>query len=132
MTQAVLWPTSLSPLSRTAIEEGLPPDTISTDVTIGWPNEPPGYDLPQLMSVFMALGMSQEEVIKAVTVNAASAIGVAGLGTLSPGSAGDAAVLQLESGDFAYEDHLGNDIRAGLRFVPALTVRDGKRWRPRP
>ena len=120
------------PLSRTAIEEGLLPDAISTDVTIGWPNEPPGYDLPELMSVFLALGMSQEEVVKAVTVNVASAIGAAELGTLSVGSAGDAAVLRLEKGEFTYEDHVGNDVRTGLRFAPVLTVRNGKRWRPRP
>ena len=119
------------PLCRTAIEEGLPPHTISTDMTVGYPNEPPGYDVPELMSVFLALGMSLEEVVKAVTVNAAAVIGVADLGTLNRGSAGDAAVLRLEKGDFAYEDHLGNDVRAGLRFVPVLTVRDGKRWRPR-
>ena len=119
------------PLSRTAIEEGLPPHTISTDMTIGYPNEPPGYDVPELMSMFMALGMSQEDVVKAVTVNAADVIGEADLGNLSPGSVGDAAVLRLESGDFGYEDHLGNDIRTGLRFAPVLTVRGGKRWRLR-
>ena len=57
------------------------------------PNEPPGYSVPELMSVFTALGMSLEEVVKAVTVNPANVRRVADLGTLSPDSAGDAAVL---------------------------------------
>ena len=118
------------PVSRAAVEQGVPPDTISTDR-----NQPrPGmvnYDLLEHMSIFLDLGVSLDDVIRMVTVNASDAIGREELGTLRPGSIGDAAVLEVEEGEFGFEDGLGNSLRASRRFAPVLTVKDGARWRPR-
>jgi dihydroorotase len=118
------------PVSRAAFEQGLLPDTISTDR-----NQPrPGavnYDLLEQMTIFLELGVPLDEVVKMVTANASAAIGRDELGTLRPGSIGDAAVLELEEGDFGFEDGLGNSLRASRRFAPVLTVKDGARWRPR-
>ena len=118
------------PVSRAAVEQGVPPDTISTDR-----NQPrPGmvnYDLLEHMSIFLELGVPLEDVIRMVTSNASDAIGREELGTLRPGSIGDAAVLELEEGEFGFEDGLGNSLRASRRFAPVLTVKDGARWRPR-
>jgi dihydroorotase len=117
-------------VSRAVIEQGLLPDTISTDR-----NQPrPGavnYDLLEQMTIFLELGVPLDEVVKMVTANASAAIGRDELGTLRPGSIGDAAVLELEEGDFGFEDGLGNSLRASRRFAPVLTVKDGARWRPR-
>ena len=119
------------PICRAAIGEKLLPNTISTDATGIWPGESSlGYSMMDVMSFFHASGMSVEEVIRSVTVNPASVIGKKDLGTLRPGAVGDAAVLELEEGDFAYDDKLGNEIRTQQRFVPVLTVKGGKRWRP--
>jgi predicted amidohydrolase len=41
-------------------------------------------------------------------------------------------VLALEDGDFTFDDAAGHQVRAKQRFVPMLTVRAGRRWRPRP
>jgi predicted amidohydrolase len=49
---------------------------------------------------------------------------------LAPGAAGDAAVLQLEEGDFMYSDHAGRELRTTTRIAPVLTIRAGRRWRP--
>ena len=118
------------PVSRAAFEQGLLPDTISTDR-----NQPrPGavnYDLLEHMTIFLELGVPLDDVVKMVTSNASAAIGREELGTLRPGSIGDAAVLDLEEGDFGFEDGLGNSLRASRRFTPVLTVKDGARWRPR-
>ena len=127
---------------RVAIGEGLLPHTISTDRTGTGSCVPEKYrptwmtgmrdqTLLDHMSMFMALGMSLEEVVRSVTVNAASVIGRMDLGSLRPGAAGDVAVLGLEEGDFGYEDGLGNEVRTDVRFAPVLTVRGGRRWHPR-
>ena len=118
------------PLCRTVVEQELLPDTISTDR-----NQPRhgsvNYDLLEHMSIFLELGVSLDDVIKCVTANASVAIGREELGTLRAGSIGDAAVLELEEGDFGFEDGLGNSLRVSRRFAPVMAVKDGVRWRPR-
>jgi dihydroorotase len=69
-------------------------------------------------------------VIASVTSNAAAAIGQENeLGTLRVGSAGDAAVLDLQEGDFTFVDAAGNQVQAGQKLAAVLTVKDGQRWR---
>ena len=119
-------------ISRSAIEQGLPPSTISSDITRRRPDRPaPPYTLPEVMSLYMGLGMPLEEVIAATTQTPAKAIGQEGeLGTLRVGGAGDAAVLDMEKGDFAYDDGDGVAVRPGQRIAPVMTIKDGKLWRP--
>ena len=118
-------------LSRAAIAQGLLPDTISSDVTELRPGRPVIYTLPEVMTLFMGLGMSLEQVIAATTHIPAGAIGQEGvLGTLREGAVGDAAVLELESGDFAYDDAQGVAARCSERIAPVMTIKDGRLWRP--
>jgi len=118
-------------VARAALAQGLPPTTLSTDMVR------PGvarrmYDLLGVMSTLLALGMPLPEVVRAVSDAPARAIGKAGaLGVLAPGASGDAAVLDLEQGDFTFGDAAGHDVRAAQRLAPVLTVRAGRRWRPR-
>ena len=118
------------PICKTAIEEKVLPHTLSTDITGTWPGDQPGYQMMDIMSLFHAAGMSVDEVIRSVTVNAASLIGKEDLGTLRTGAVGDVAVLELEQGDFVYDDKLGNEVRTPQRFKSVLTIKDGKRWVP--
>ncbi|MBI2527902.1 MAG: amidohydrolase/deacetylase family metallohydrolase [Candidatus Rokubacteria bacterium] len=119
-------------VARQAMADGLLPTTLSTDLHA----PPPGrvlYGLRGLMSKFLALGMSLEDVIGAVTNRAAAAIGKsAELGSLAPGMAGDAVVLDLEEGDFTFLDHARNEVRARRRFRTRCVVRDGQRLRLTP
>ena len=83
------------------------------------------------MTMFMGLGMTLDEVVTAATHNGARAIGQDGvLGTLRVGAAGDAAVIELEDGDFSYDDADGTYVRCTQRFTSSLTVKDGKVWIP--
>ena len=117
-------------LSRRAIEQGYLPDTISSDVTKKTPGRSP-YVLPEVMSLYMALGMSLEDVIAATTWHGAKAIGRENaLGTLKKGAAGDAVVFEMESGDFAYDDGDGLVVRTDRRFLPLMTIKDGEVWKP--
>jgi dihydroorotase len=72
-------------------------------------------------------------VISSVTDKAAAAIGKSPeLGTLRVGSVDDAAVLDLQQGEFTFVDAVGNHIQSGQRLAPVLTVKHGQRWRQIP
>ena len=73
--------------------------------------------------------MPLEAVIASVTSKAATAIGKPELGSLRVGSPGDAAVLELQEGEFTFVDAAGNEVPAGQRLHAMLTVKDGRRWR---
>ena len=118
-------------VARAALAQGLPPTTLSTDMVRPLVARRV-YDLLGVMSAFLALGMSLDDVIRAVTDAPARAIGQEGrLGAFTPGAAGDAAVLDLEDGDFTFGDSAGHELKTRQRVVPVLTVRGGARWRPR-
>jgi dihydroorotase len=114
-------------VARRAIEEGLLPTTLSTDLHA----PPPGrmvYNLRGVMSKFLALGMSRDDVVASVTSRAAAALGKsAELGSLAPGMAGDAVVMDLEDGHFTYVDGAGNEAKASQRFRTRAVIRAGCR-----
>ena len=117
------------PLCRAAVEQGFDPDTISTDIV----GPRPGttcYNLLEVMSIFLELGMEVDEIVRATTINPSKVIGDEGLGSLVIGSVGDVAVLDIVAGDFYYEDQLGDSIRANKRFEHVVTVKDGAIWNP--
>ncbi|MBI2862300.1 MAG: amidohydrolase/deacetylase family metallohydrolase [Chloroflexi bacterium] len=116
-------------VAREALAQGLTPHTLSTDLTrprSGLVVE----DLLGVMSIYLALGMSLEEVIRGVTVSPTAAMGKAGeLGTLAIGAPADIAVLKLQEGDFIFRDIHGEELPARQRFQTILTVREGKPYR---
>ena len=79
-------------VARAALEQDLPPTTLSTDLVRPFvPRRT--YDLLGVMSTFLALGMPLHDIIRSVTDAPARAIGRGGeLGSLAPGAEGDAAV----------------------------------------
>jgi dihydroorotase len=111
---------------RALLEQGVFPDTISTDGS----RLDRSYSLPEVMTMFIELGMPLEQVIAATTANAAKAIGKEGvLGSLRIGCTGDAAVFAIEEGVFALDDRAGNILQCRKRLEPMLTVKSGRRWR---
>lgn len=111
---------------RAALGHGLLPDTISTDGS----RLDRSFSLPEVMSMFLELGMPLEKIVAATTHNAAAAIARADtLGGLRVGAAGDAAVLEMEEGEFAIDDRAGNVLKYRKRLAPVLTVKSGRRWR---
>ena len=82
-----------------AIKEGFLPDSISTDLHIGSMNS--GMkDMLNVMSKFLAMGMSLDDVIARSTWNPAREIHREELGHLSVGSLADVAVLRVETRRF--------------------------------
>ena len=119
-------------LARIAIEQGFLPNTLSTHIVdiSAWPGfrglrEIPG--LPEVMSAFLAMGLTLEEVVRCTTANAAAAIGLSSkIGSLRSGAYGDVAVFELQEGNFTWTDFAGNSLQAKQKLVPVMTICDGK------
>lgn len=107
---------------------GFLPDVISSDVHVV-SIEGPAYDLLTTMSKFLCLGLPLGEIVRATTINPARAVRVEDRGTLRPGLLGDATVLALEEGDFAYQDVLGETMPGRQRLACRGVVLGGKWWR---
>lgn len=110
-----------------ALEQGFYPDTISTDMTRISMWTAPVFGLPFMMSKYMALGMSLEEVTKAATLSAVKALGLDHTiySTLSPGAFADVAVFKLKDMPRQVTDKHGVTVDIPRILVPQLTMRDG-------
>ena len=108
-----------------AIKEKFLPDSISTDLHVASMNS--GMkDMLNLMSKFLAMGLSIDEVVARSTWNPAREIHREELGNLSVGAPADVAVLRLEQGQFGFTDMYGARLRGDRRLACELTLRDGK------
>jgi dihydroorotase len=117
--------------ARAMLANGFPPDTISSDVHALCINGP-AFDLITTMSKFLCLGMPLAGVIAASTVNAAMALKRPELGSLKPGSVGDATILALREGRFDYVDVVGEHMTGDRRIVSEGVVLGGRWWHPQP
>ncbi len=112
-------------IAAPAMKEQFVPDTISTDLHIGSMNA--GMkDILNVMSKFLAMGMSVDDVVARATWNAAKAIRQETLGHLAAGAPADVAVLRVEKGHYGFVDSFGARMEGSDRLVCELTVRDGK------
>lgn len=115
------------PIARKAIQEGFYPDSISTDLNIYNWCHPFVYNMPAMMSKFLALGMELSSVINAVTEAPSAQWGSSGnMGCLLPDSVADISVLKLESRKVVFRDKFGNRLEGTHLFIPYLTMVDGK------
>jgi dihydroorotase len=113
--------------ARPMLAAGFQPDTISSDIH-ALCIDGPAYDQVTTMSKFLCLGMALPDVIAASTVNAAAALGRPDLGTLRPGAVGDATLLSVREGAFAYEDVVGEVLTGGQRIVAEGVAIAGRVW----
>jgi dihydroorotase len=115
--------------ARAMIANGFYPDTISSDVH-ALSISGPAFDQVTTLSKFLALGIPLKDVIAMSTVNAAKALGRPELGTLKPGSLGDATLLSLREGDFDLLDTIGEHVTAKQRLFSEGVVLGGRWWHP--
>jgi len=108
-----------------AIQQGFLPDTISTDIhksSIMLPRA----TLTNVMSKFLNIGMTLEQVIERSTLKPAKAIRRDDLGTLSEGKVADIAILSVDRGQFAFLDSGHGKLTADKRIRAAATIRNGR------
>jgi len=107
-----------------AIRQGFIPDSISTDLHITSMNA--GMkDMLNVMSKFLNMGMSLDDVILRSTWNPARQVRREELGHLSVGAPADVSVLRLQSGDFGFVDVYGARLRGNRKLAAELTIRNG-------
>jgi dihydroorotase len=107
-----------------AVRQGFVPDSISTDLHIDSMNS--GMkNMLNVMSKFLNMGLTLQDVIARSTLNPAREIKREDLGRLSVGAPADVAVLRLEKGDFGFVDVFGARLRGNQRLACELTLRNG-------
>ena len=116
--------------ARAMLANGFVPDTISSDVHKLCINGP-AFDQVTTMSKFLCLGVPLADVIAASTVNAAFALKRPELGSLKPGSVGDATILSVKEGRFDYVDVVGEHLEGDRRIVSDGVVIAGRWWHPK-
>ena len=113
-------------VAEVAIPGGCGPDKISSDIHVFSGNTPGMPYLPWVMSKFMGLGFTLDQVVAMATVNPAKIINrVPKLGTLQVGAPGDVAIMELVEGPVSFVD-TRNKKRDGKAYLkPVQTVTGG-------
>ncbi len=108
-----------------ATQQGFKADVVSTDLHTQSMNA--GMkDLSNVLSKFMALGVSLPDAISRATWAPAQVIGRQDLGHLSVGAEADVAVFNLRDGDFGFLDVRRMKIKGKSKLQTELTIRAGK------
>jgi dihydroorotase len=115
--------------ARAMLANGFLPDTISSDVH-ALCIDGPAFDQVTTMSKFLCMGVELPEVIRRCTVNAAMALKRPELGSLKPGSVGDATILSVQEGRLDYVDVVGEHMTGDRRIVSEGVVLGGRWWWP--
>lgn len=115
-------------LVRRAIDDGLLPDVISSD--LHGRMKQPGFgivgDLPTTLTKFLPLGLSLEEIVARCTINPARTIGWQNrLGSLEVGREADIAVLKVVEEPTKLRDSVGGEWSVNQRIAAQWTIRAG-------
>jgi dihydroorotase len=109
-----------------AIPGGCTPDTISSDIHVFSGNSPGVPYLPNVMSKFITLGFTLEQVVAMTTTAPAKIINRAPkIGTLQIGAPGDVAIMELVEGQTTFLDTRNNKREGKLLLKPVQTVING-------
>ena len=113
-------------VAEAAMAAGAGPDTISSDIHVFSGNTPGMPYLTWVMSKFLNLGLSLEQVIAMATVTPAKVIGkMPKLGTLQVGAPGDVSVLELIEGAVEFVDTRKNTRQGNIQLKPSTVVIGG-------
>jgi dihydroorotase len=111
-------------VANPAMEQGFLPDSFGSDLhrfsmNSGMKN------MLDIMSKFLNMGMTFEDVIFRATWNTANSINRTDLGHLSEGAVADIAILNINKGKFGFIDTRKQKIEGNLRLEAELTIREG-------
>jgi dihydroorotase len=113
-------------VAEPAIQQGGTPDTISSDVHVFSANTPGMPYLPWVMSKFLAMGFTLEQVVTMATSAPAKIINRGPkLGTLQVGAPGDVAIMELIEGNVSFVDTRNNTRAGRAQLKPVQTVTAG-------
>jgi dihydroorotase len=110
-------------VAEAAIAQGVLPDSISSDMHVFSGNTPGMPFLTWVMSKFLNMGFSLDEVVTLATANPARVINrLPKHGTLQVGAPGDVTMLELVEGPVAFVDTRNNKRTGNVYIKPVQTV----------
>src|SRR3954468_3106552 len=112
-------------VAEAAIQQGCAPDTISSDIHVFSANTPGMPYLSWVMSKFLNMGFSLDQVVAMATTNPAKVINrIPKLGTLQVGAPADVAIMELVEEPVSFVDTRNNrrDGKAWLKPVQTVTA----------
>ena len=110
-------------VAEAAIAQGCPPDTISSDIHVYSGNSAGQPYLTNVMSKFLNLGFSLEQVVTMTTSKPASIINrIPKHGTLQVGAPADATLLDVVNGPVEFVDTRNNKRQGKVFIKPTNTV----------
>ena len=113
-------------VAEPAIQQGCPPDTISSDIHVFSGNTPGMPYLTWVMSKFMGLGFTLEQVVAMATTVPARVINrLPKHGTLQVGAPADITVMELVEGPVSFVDTRNNTRTGRAHLKPVQTVAAG-------
>jgi dihydroorotase len=113
-------------VAEAAIAAGAAPDTISSDIHVYSGNTPGMPYLTWVMSKFLNMGFTLEQVVAMATTNPAKVINRAPkLGTLQVGAPADLSMLEVAEGPVEFVDTRNNKRQGKVHLKPAGVVMAG-------
>ncbi len=113
-------------IAEKAMEQGFLPDIISTDLTSMSFHKFFVHDMPRLLSKYIMMGMSLEDVLQRVTLMPAKQLNqVRELATLDSGTVADIAIFRLENDRVIFRDREGQERIGDQLLQPKMTIKDG-------
>ena len=113
-------------VAKRAIELGVLPHTISSDIYCRNRISGPVHSLANVMSKFLAIGMSLPQVIECVTANAADGLRLKHKGRLQVGLDADLTLFTLKRQPGVLVDAENDSLQAEQLLVPLAAIRAGK------
>jgi len=116
-------------IAEQAMEQGVVPQTISSDLHVYNVNGPV-YDLANVVTKFLHLGLSLDDALARVTAVPAGVVHMADqIGTLAVGAWGDAVIFELREGQFQLVDSGGEARTSTRKLVPTTVIKGGRCYR---
>lgn len=109
-------------VAELAIQQGITPHTISSDIYCRNRINGPVHSLAAVMSKFFTVGMSLEQVIDCVTCNAADALRLPSKGRLEVGADADLTLFELQHAPKVFLDSEGLSVTGEHHLVPLAAV----------
>ena len=108
-----------------AIRQGILPHTISSDIYCKNRIKGPVYSLAHVMSKFLVIGMTLEQVLACVTHQAADALRLTDKGRLEVGADADLTLFELASGPTLFMDAEIQSRHGDLQLLPLAALVGG-------
>ncbi|MCP3291992.1 amidohydrolase family protein, partial [Aeromonas hydrophila] len=113
-------------VAELAIAQGILPRTISSDIYCKNRIKGPVYSLAHVMSKFLAIGMTLEQVLACVTHHAADALRLPGKGRLEVGAAADLTLFEVSSGPTLFTDTEAGARNGDRQLLPLAALVGGE------